>query len=61
MAIECYSDLGIPNTCKATIPDSEFETMQENGWGFVEAPDAGAPSGLGMYYACPEHKDPAFG
>lgn len=48
--------------CHASIPDSEYETMEKHGWGFVEAPDSGAPEGprgevgLGYFYACPDCK-----
>lgn len=32
-------------------------TMKKHGWGFVLAPDAGAGSGEGFFYACPWHRD----
>jgi hypothetical protein len=43
--------------CDATIPDSRYRTMRRFGWGFVQAVDAGSPSGDGPFYACPDHRD----
>jgi hypothetical protein len=43
--------------CDETIPDSEWETLDAYGWGFVEAvPDYGSPAGIGSFYACPWHR-----
>ena len=42
--------------CEEFIPDTDHETMRRFGWGFVYAPDDGAASGEGAFYACPEHR-----
>ena len=42
--------------CDEEIPNVDDETMTRFGWGFCEAHDAGAPSGLGFFYACPNHR-----
>jgi len=48
--------------CDASIPDTDDATMDKHGWGFLLAPDGGAPrnndgsAGLGAYFACPIHR-----
>jgi hypothetical protein len=45
------------SACEREIPDTDYETMRQFGWGFVHARDNYQPSGIGAFYACPEHRD----
>jgi hypothetical protein len=42
--------------CDLSIPDTDYETMERHGWGFVWARDDGAADGRGPFAACPEHR-----
>lgn len=44
--------------CEARIPDSSDEAMRAAGWGFMYARDDFSPTGMGAYFACPDHKSP---
>lgn len=56
--VQCWPDghLTGHGGCEEILPDSEWETIEKFGWGWVEARDAGSESGLGMFYACPWHR-----
>lgn len=51
--IQCW---GWEGKCDAVLPDDSEATMKRLGWGFMYARDDFSPSGMGPYFACPDHK-----